>query len=816
MSGLRDWRTLVYLIDGDFRIVYSNQDLKSFAQDAEQPHCYEIIGGEHRQCSKCPLKKENAGQSVLFDHLHKEWVYAMSAPIEVPGIGDCHAITMNSVEQTESCVNNFCAAADMPRNAANATGGSRIYSKKRFFQRAEETMRQDEAGISWCVLAIDIEKLQLYNEWHGRDAGNALLADIIDFLKEFQDRREGIAGYFGNDDFALLIPYDENRIERLYQELTALIKARNDQMYVMLAFGIYEFISPKVSVVKAYDLANLACARVKGNYAVRIKKFRREMLEDLKAEFLLFSDVQRAFREHEFTFVLQPKCNIKSGKIIGSEALARWYSKENGILSPAVFIPFLEKIGYLPELDTYIWEEVCKWQRGELDCGRRVLPVSVNVSRVDLYDIDVPAYFNDLIRKYDLNPKLLEIEITENAYAEDDGMVDQAVTKLQQAGFKVLMDDFGSAYSSLNMLKDIAVDALKIDMRFLKLHGSNMSKGLGILETVCNMAGILGIDIIVEGVETEEQRKYLLSMHCRYAQGYYFYRPLSVADFSEAMDHSADLEDEDIGGEEVQHLYLKDLLRQDMFSEIMINNMLGAVVFYDVHDGIVDIIRYNERYAALLGYDTFSIRTRLRVDELIDEENYKKMFFMFAEARSNRQSGSEADIRRRRMSDGKYMWLNLHTFFLHERDGHTIYYCSATDVTKLHQTDEMLNFLNDNLPGGYYRHKNNEDCDFTHISQRFLDIFGFTREEIRERFDDKLMNMVHPDDREMMLQSVAAAAQNGRDHAQACRMRSKNGYIHVVHESCLVQFDSDTVFQGIVFYDSDIAKNGEITPATRI
>lgn len=913
-------KTSVYVIDSDFRIVYSNNELTEItSREKQSPYCYEIIGNEHGQCQRCPLRAENEGKSILFDCLHNEWISVTAAPIEFPGAGACHLILTDSMEscgksvfyntasrsdydellelnytsntysvvyhgermraydnrkgnirdtiysiaekqihpedrqrfydfwlidrigsddvpeellitrhaefrklrsdggyrwvqqvlmpvrkssKNEIFVNSFFNTIEAPYISVEETENDQFFDKNEFFKRAEETLRQSEAGVSWCMLAVDIEKLKLFNEWYGRQAGDSLLSDIVDCIKKFQEQLNGVAGYFENDDFALLVPYDEAQIDLFYQAITSLIKSHSGKINVLPAIGIYEIIDKKTPAFKAYDRANLACTAVKGNYIDRIKKFDQKMLDKLESEYLLFSDIQKAFQNKEFTFVLQPKCHMKSGNIVGAEALARWNSREKGVISPGVFIPFLEKSGYIAELDIYIWEEVCKWLRRMLDSGFPVVPVSVNVSRADLYSVDVPAYFDSLIQKYDLSPKLIEIEITESAYIDDHGVINQTITKLHESGFRILMDDFGSAYSSLNMLKDISVDVLKIDMRFLNMDVSNTGKGLDILETVCNMASILGLGIIVEGVETEEQRNYLLTMKCIYGQGYYFYRPLSTDDFEEKLRNNVNDHAEEVYDENNERLYLKDLLSQDIFSEIMINNMLGAVAFYDVYDGQINVTRYNEQYATLIGNETFTSETSIRSGEELYQEDFMKMFQMFDDAQKNRHLGAELDVRRCR-PDGTDMWLHMRTFFLHKQNGHAVYYSSVSDVTKMHRANEALKFLNNDMPGGYYRHANNADCDFIHISERFLNIFGFTREEIEQQFDNKFMNMVHPEDRATVLRSITAMEQNGGNYSQPYRMRSKNGYILVVDQSRLIRYQGTEFFQGIILYDLD-------------
>lgn len=695
---------------------------------------------------------------------------------------------------------------------AEESGESWLYNKKNFFRHAEEVLEKVPDDIGCCLLSIDIENLKVFNEWYGRSAGDELLIGISHCLKKQQERKYTVAGYFGNDDFALLMPYDRGQIDALYTAISNLLDSYSNKIGFLPAIGIYEIADKEESILKMYDRAELARVAVKGNYTMRIKQFDTGMLERLESDYILFSDVRKALKNRDFTFFLQPKCNMENGKVMGAEALVRWISKEKGMISPGVFIPFLENTGFIAELDPYIWEEVCKWQKSRIDRGLQTVPVSVNVSRVDMYSMDVPACFRNLIQKYHLNPKLIEIEITESTYTEDNAFINDIIARLRKEGFCVLMDDFGSGFSSLNMLKDVEIDVMKMDMRFLDINENNANKGTSIVEAVLNMASLMGIGIVAEGVETEEQKAFLLKMGAGYAQGYYFYRPLPVQDFEKVIEDEDNLDFDGFQDRKIEKLYLKDLLNEDMFSEVMINNMLGAVVFYDVFGNEVRVRRYNENYASLIGSTALQPDMEGDLQGYLCEKEYQKILRMFEEARRNRQDGTEGDVRRQR-ADGTDIWLHMRIFFLREQDGHTIYYSSISDATDrykknqvLKQQNEVLRFLNNDMPGGYYRHENNEDCDFIYISQRFLDIFGYTREEITEQFHDKFVNMIHPDDRILLRQSLEALAQNGGNYSQPYRMRSKNGYIMVMDQSRLVEYDGHEFFQGIVLCDIDYYK----------
>lgn len=243
---------------------------------------------------------------------------------------------------------------------------------------------------------------------------------------------------------------------------------------------------------------------------------------------LTLDDINRAFDDNEFCFYLQPKCNAVTGAIVGAEALARWNHPKYGVISPGRFVPALEQAGQISRLDVFVWRSVvrmlARWERE----GRNLVPISVNVSMVDIDQMDVADTLTGLLNEYDVDARLLQAEITESAVARNLSKVESTIRKLHADNIAVLMDDFGSAYSSLNMLKDINVNVIKLDMKFIDLNEDNASKGLKIVESVVNMARKLRLLVIAEGAQTKQQVDQLLSVGCRYIQGYYFHEPLPV------------------------------------------------------------------------------------------------------------------------------------------------------------------------------------------------------------------------------------------------------------------------------------------------
>ena len=329
-----------------------------------------------------------------------------------------------------------------------------LYNRKTFFEIVEEVLHSVPDG-KWCMMALDIEHFKLFNQWYGQDAGDSFLAGIARCLNTAQELYGGVAGYFGDDDFGILLPDNDRWINEVQEDIMECVRQSSNSAGFLPAFGMYVINDTTIPASTMYDRAVIAVSHIKGNYAHRVCWFDASMMEILEEEHFLLSEVQRGLEENEFVFYAQPQCNMATGKIVGAESLVRWNHKTRGMVPPGQFIPFLEKNGFIADLDRYIWREVCIWLRKWIDKGMKPMPVSVNVSRVDIYSMDVVAYFRELIETYDLSPSLIEIEITESAYSEDSDMIKKVVDDLRESGFMVLMDDFGSGYSSLNMLKEV-------------------------------------------------------------------------------------------------------------------------------------------------------------------------------------------------------------------------------------------------------------------------------------------------------------------------------------------------------------------------
>ncbi len=649
-----------------------------------------------------------------------------------------------------------------------------------FFRPVQELLPELSAG--WCIIDILIDHYKHFTDWFGLESGRYLLSQIGGILRDFADKRSGMAGYLGQEEFCLVVPYDRAALQGLYDSLQNRIISVSRMDGFSPLFGISLLDGSTGLILEYFNHASLAMENLKGNYQNRIALYDTQMNQRNAEEYKILCDFQNSLSSGEISFVLQPQIRVSNGKIVGAESLARWHHRDGSWTSPSVFVPILEKYGLVTHLDLYIWEEVCRWQRSMLQKGKKLIPVSVNVSQVDILGMDVPDHFEALMKKYALPVSSVKVEITESAYADDLGRVRDTMTRLQKHGFTVLMDDFGSGYSSLNMLRNLNVDIIKLDAHFLQTSDSTATdsnrKGVNILESVVNMTKNLSIPIIVEGVETAAQAEFLEGLGCRYMQGFYFYRPMPPEELETILADGSIIDHRGFQYKANQQLTVREFMDENVFTDTMLNNVLGAVAFYR-WDGAenVDIIRFNEQFYELVGIapEVFEQR-RFHIQEYLYPADRQVFIDLLAEAETHWAIGSKGIIRVFR-PNGAIIWMSLKLFFMNADSRGKVFYASAQDVTE-------TQVINSEMPGAYYRCSLSDDFEFSFISRNFQKMTGYSEREIRVLFDNQMSRMVHPVDIEALRVQASRIAKGELESFQPYRIRRKAGdYIYVAEQS---------------------------------
>ena len=694
--------TITYIVDESYRIQYMSKALmKQFSDFEPGEICYEKFRGREKPCRNCPLAHPNRKTDLFYNEDQGKWLKINAGEVEWPRARNCHVILAKDIYEED--MDNLCRFVNMKKEILERRNPGKteknkltgLFARNPFFTQTETFLRVNEtAAGKYCLVAIDIEHFKLFNEWYGQVAGDKLLREIGAHLNKMRQEFGGIAGYMGGDDFVIVLPNDEKVLENLKCRITGFVRAYGGHTGFLPAFGFYIIDDISLSVSQMYDRAILAQETVKGNYAVRCAYYSSDMKTRLENNHVLLAEVQAGLERDEFIYYLQPKCNLNTGKIVGLESLVRWKHPEKGIVAPGYFIPVMESNGLITELDMKVWEQVCQTLQDWIKSGHKVIPISVNVSSVDIYAIDVVEHFKNLVRKYGLPPEYVELEITESAYVEEYKVITGVAEALRNAGFTVLMDDFGSGYSSLNMLKDVNVDVLKIDMKFLKMDENTMDKGMGILEAVTRMANIMGLRMIAEGVETEDQINYLLNMGCIYGQGYFFYKPLPVEEIKILLNDENNVDYRGIQARKIEHVRFKDLFQSELASDSILNNILGPIAIYDVYCDNVELLQVNDKYCLLVGQDPVDLAENVQVMEAIHPEDRKKMQNIFQRSFQRLAEGAEGTVRRRR-EDGQYIWINIKAFFLREQDGHKMFYGAVRDVSEeMNQFQKLMIYQN--------------------------------------------------------------------------------------------------------------------------
>lgn len=383
---------------------------------------------------------------------------------------------------------------------------------------------------NFAYIQFDVIGFKFINDKYGEETGNELLNYFNQVLSMYCNDQQ-IFTRLSADVFMLVIPYVE--ISDIYDFIRGLEKAMSGYkgMKYRFVFGVCLVADRDVPSRTYGDSAAMARFSVKGNALENIAFFNQDIKNNLKHKRYVEERMKAALDNGEFVMFLQPKYSISTAKIIGAEALVRWIDPEKGMVPPNDFIPIFEKNGFVVRIDEYIWECACREIRRWIDLGIKPVPISVNVSRVHLTDSSFLSYLQALIKKYDIPKRLLELEITETA---ENINSNQMIQLAKDNDFRLLMDDFGSGYSSLNTLKSTPFDVLKIDRSFFT-SSMESQRGKKIISHTIAMSQDIGLDLIAEGVETNEQAEFLYQCGCNAAQGFLYSRPVSVPEFEKLM-----------------------------------------------------------------------------------------------------------------------------------------------------------------------------------------------------------------------------------------------------------------------------------------
>lgn len=417
-----------------------------------------------------------------------------------------------------------------------------LYSENFFFSYADR-LKMEYPDVSWDVLCVDIENYHLVIDMYGKEEAENILRAIAEILRDdMWNSGAGIACRSDSDLFFMILPH-RNDYKTFLRKVFSSFESRPDIHHVILHFGIYQNIDREEHIEKTCDKVISTVYKTRGVSSFCVTYYDKKMRDELMERQILIEELPDALRDKQFEVYYQPKCSLPDGKLVGAEALVRWNNPERGFMPPDSFIPLFEKNGQIYQVDKFVWEETCRQIREWIDRFGSCVPISVNISRTDVYDPKMPDVISEFVKKYDLDIKQLHLEITESAYMRDPSQLVKIVENLRNRGFVVEMDDFGSGYSSLNMIAGLPIDILKLDMRFLrddkdggKSKDTVNSEKSVLLRSIMDIADWKKVPAIAEGVETKDQVGMLTDLKCGYGQGYFFSRPVPAREFEKFLE----------------------------------------------------------------------------------------------------------------------------------------------------------------------------------------------------------------------------------------------------------------------------------------
>ena len=520
-SSIKNMDDSVICFDIDGNCVYANSVAYRFFQTVDHmpitAYLNDWLGGRKLSETSDTEWKESYGKGATTLHYAKQFKRLCDTS------GQCVGCFFKFHDETEDV-----KKLEAERYRATHDRLTGIYNRDFFYEKVNEAVYNNPDG-EYCMVCSDIKDFKLINDIFGINKGDEILTSIANALKELSGT-DTVYGRLSGDRFAVFMPRKRFNKKVFANQINGLSNLLGSSTYKLhVHIGVYDIVDNDIEPSVMCDRAYMAIATIKSSFTSTIAHYNDNIREATLEEQKVTSEFSEALHDGQFCFYLQPQVSV-GGKVLGGEALVRWIHPDRGLIPPNEFIPVLERTGFICRLDMHTWELACKKLREWQDCGHTDCHISVNISPKDFYFTDVYKTFTELVERYEIPPRSLKLEITETAIMSDFKKQLVLIQRLREYGFCVEMDDFGSGYSSLNMLKDMSVDALKVDMEFLR-KTENPERTRTILKMIVSLSKQLGMEVITEGVETKEHVDFLTEIGTDVFQGYYFAKPMPVSDF---------------------------------------------------------------------------------------------------------------------------------------------------------------------------------------------------------------------------------------------------------------------------------------------
>lgn len=528
--------TMSVILDMDtFEIIYQNKKAIETLGDRIGSLCHEVFCDNDVPCIECPIGVMGETAVVreryvdVFDS-NTRWTYKKIDWIDGRKVllATIAGVNGQSEELTASAIQKVTAKLEEAYKEKDVLTGLPSYAK--FYTDAENKVKNNP-DKRYAIVVFDIDRFKSINDIYGMIKGDEALKHIAVCLETLFEGKKNYSRMH-SDRFTYIMSYEKKgQIIKKIEKLRKLINNNNFEFVINTSFGIYLATERNVPINLMCDRAAIACNTIKGNIMKFCAFFDEQYREDMLKINSIEKDMYKALENSEFKMYLQPKYRLSNDDLCGAEVLCRWFHPQKGIIPPNDFIPLFERNGFILKLDEYMWEQACKAIRGWLDTGKEPIPLSVNISRYHIKHNNLEMALLRLLKKYKLDAKYLNLEITESLFLDKPEELNRVLVKLQEHGFKLEVDDFGSGFSSLNLIRNITVDTIKMDKEFLDNEIAT-EKGKIVVNHTIDMAKDLNLLVIAEGVETKEHVDFLKKSNCDIAQGFYYAKPMSLEDFN--------------------------------------------------------------------------------------------------------------------------------------------------------------------------------------------------------------------------------------------------------------------------------------------
>lgn len=634
------------------------------------------------------------------------------------------------------------------------SGKTGIFNKQTFIQKTKEMLSKNK-GKPFIFIQFDIDRFKVFNDLFGFSEGDKILMGLGEYFIQ-NSKKNTQYGHIYADHFIICTEKDNFSPETFVKEITTFTNRLFPKFDFIVRVGLYEvFNDGKIDISLACDRAQLALHSIKANFSARYAFFSDDMITDLKQEQELITDMVIGIRKNEFKIYIQPQYDYTTDSMSGAEALVRWMHPTKGLISPSVFIPVFERNGFITQLDQYIWDKTCAYIRKWKDMGLNPVPISVNVSRRDIYNQNLVAVFSRLLKKYNLTPDSLRLEITESAYMDNPSQLINVVKDLKNLGFCLEMDDFGSGYSSLNTLKDVPVDILKLDMQFIidsteknKSKPKHQKRSSNILTSVVRMANLLQLPVIAEGIESKAQADYLKSIGCFLMQGFYFSKPMPAEEF-EAMQEMLPEANSELP-EEKEEEANGDFLDSASVNNMLFNKFVGAAAIIEWSGYKLELLQMNNLYLKEIGTSRAEYSQYQKdVLQRIAEKSRPAIIEAMAQAvKTKRMEFCEIEVLPLG-TEKESFWLRIRLVHLSNTATGDIFFAGVENIDFRMHLLELTTTLSEQLasilgtaPCGFIMLENNDGKFYTkYVNENAARIAGYEQSEFRAKVNESIFDL---------------------------------------------------------------------------